>query len=137
MLPSKWVFHEAETAPNGQPLKPCLEVELDIVSNGTLRSISSMLRRYIKGISLDLAIIVDKPTPESPDEPSACLGLWRFHHIDVDSCPPMPQRQMGETELQKNIRRASQFAGISPSQQLELLKELDESDLGDDCDNDE
>jgi hypothetical protein len=84
-----------------------------------------MLTRYIHSISLDLALIVDKPTPESDDEPSACLAMWRFDHIDVANCPKMPPRttvddisccEVSTAELRADVRRASVIANISAAE---------------------
>jgi len=77
----------------------------------------------MKNISLDLAVIVDKPNPNSPSEPSACLGLWRFDHIDIDRCPPLPDRNVGPTELQRNLARASQIVQMSPEELATIQEE--------------
>lgn len=136
ILPTKWIRHEIETMPDGRKLAPCIEVEFDIVSNKTLRSVTSMLTRYISSISLDLALVVDKPTPESEDEPSACLAMWRFDHIDVSKCPKMPPRTIVEddepisccevtsttAELRADVRRASAIANISAAELASLTR---------------
>ena len=116
ILPTEWKKHPAETTRNGTTLQPCLELEVDIVSNSTLRNVSGMLRRYIKHISLDLAIIIEKPTPKDEDEPSACIGLWRFDHIDVDRCPRLPDRNARDTKLQADVRRASAIVHLTPNE---------------------
>lgn len=131
-LPTKWTRHDIETMDDGRKLKPCIEVEFDIVSNKTLRSVTSMLTRYISSISLDLALIVDKPTPESEDEPSACLAMWRFDHIDVANCPKMPPRTVEDepiscceastAELRADVRRASTIANISAAELAFITK---------------
>jgi hypothetical protein len=130
-LPKKWIRHDTETTPGGRVLKPCIEIEFDIVSNKTLRSVTSMLTRYVQSISLDLALIVDKPTPESEDEPSACLAMWRFDHIDIANCPKMPPRTTVDepsccdnstAELRADVRRASLIANISTEELATITK---------------
>lgn len=125
-LPTKWIKHPTETTADGSVLQPCLEVEFDIVSNKTLRSVSSMLRRYIQCIACDLALIVEKPLPNDKDEPSACLALWRFDRIDIDSCPALPSRNQDSadstTESNKNaklradVKRASEIVNLSQAE---------------------
>ena len=127
ILPTKWIKHAAKTSPDGSTLHPCLELEVDIVSNSTLRSLGGMLRKYIKGISLDLAVIIAKPTPNDPDEPSACVGLWRFDHIDVNRCPQLPSRS--SSSLAADVVRASSLSNLSPQ---ELVTITEEAEGGDD-----
>jgi hypothetical protein len=98
-----------------------------MVSNSTLRSVSGMLRKYIQAISLDIAVIIAKPTPNDPDEPSACVGLWRFDHIDVDRCPPLPSRS--SNSFAADVFRASSLSNLSTQ---ELITITEEAEPGDD-----
>ena len=127
-LPTKWIKHAAKTCADGTILQPCLELEVDIISNSTLRSVSGILRNYIKGISLDLAIIVGSPgLVNDPEELGACLGLWRFDHIDIDRCPRLPRRDAFSSPLEADIRRASQVVHLSPQELATIAEEaLDE-----------
>jgi hypothetical protein len=90
ILPMKWTKHEEETV-EGKHLAPCLEVEVDVMSNGALRRTSGLLRNCMKNIVIDLAITIEKPCNTDADEPSACIGLFRFNNIDIDKCPPLPR----------------------------------------------
>lgn len=121
ILPTKWIKHAAKTSPDGSTLHPCLELEVDMVSNSTLRSVSGMLRKYIKAISLDLAVIIAKPTPNDPDEPSACVGLWRFDHINIERCPPLPSRT--SNSLAADVFRASSLSNLSPQELVTITEE--------------
>jgi hypothetical protein len=74
-------------------LCPILEVTLDMLGNATIRGMASLVKRYLSGISLDLAAIVTAPDGQTEgDEPEACLGLWRMNHIDVTQYPRLPDR---------------------------------------------
>ena len=116
-LPSKWKFHNKTTLEDGTVLHPVLEMEIDVISNSAIRSISAMLKRYIKMIALDLALVIQTPDGQTKQEPEACLGLWRFDHIDIMTCPPLPQR----VERQ-DVHRASQFVHLS-EEELAAMKE--------------
>mmetsp|Transcript_50425 Transcript_50425/g.75363 ORF Transcript_50425/g.75363 Transcript_50425/m.75363 type:complete len:92 (+) Transcript_50425:2-277(+) len=83
-----------------------------------------MLRRYIKHISLDVAVVIEKPDKQKEPEPAACLALWRFDMIDVDTCPPLPPR---DAATEKNdALRASQLVGLSTEQITALVAEESE-----------
>jgi Protein ENHANCED DISEASE RESISTANCE 2, C-terminal len=92
MLPMKWTKHEEETVDEMQ-LAPCLEVEVDIISNGALRRTSALLRNCMKNIVIDLGITIEKPCITDAEEPSACIGLFRFNNIDIDKCPHLPKNR--------------------------------------------
>ena len=92
-LPSQWKFHKKEIRADGTVLEPVLEMEIDVISNAAIRGVSGMLKRYIKSIALDLAVIIHAPDPQ--EEPEACLGLWRFDHIDVETCPTIAAETRG------------------------------------------
>ena len=77
---------------NASLLCPIVEVTLDMVGNRAIRGMASLVKRYLVSISVDLAAIISKPDGQEEDEPEACLGLWRLHHIDISKCPPLPDR---------------------------------------------
>ncbi len=103
-------------------LHPCLELEVDLISRSTLRNVSGVLRNYLKSFCLDLAIILTKPTPDDPEEPGACVGLWRLDHIDIDRCPRLPDRDHYASKLEADIMRASSVVQLS-AQELATIAE--------------
>ena len=120
-LPSKWTFHNKQTLTNGTVLQPILEMEIDVISNSTIRGISAMLKRYIRLIALDLAVVIHTPDGQTEQEPEACLGLWRFDHIDVLTCPPLSTRQ---DQRRDDMYRASRFMRLSEEELAVIQEEL-------------
>lgn len=118
-LPSKWIFHNKQTLANGTVLQPILEMEIDVISNSTIRGISAMLKRYIRLIALDLAAVIHTPDGQTEQEPEACLGLWRFDHIDVLTCPPLSTRQ---DQRRDDMYQASKFMRLS-EEELAAIEE--------------
>lgn len=122
ILPTKWIKHTATTASDGTVLHPCLELEVDLISKSTLRNVSGVLRNYMKSFCIDLAVILSKPTPDDPDEPGACVGLWCVDHIDIDRCPRLPDRSRYASKLEADIMRASSVVRLS-AQELATITE--------------
>ena len=57
----------------------------------------------------------------------SCLGIWRFHHIDVSSCPQLPDRLVDEAKAEgesPDVLRASRALGLSKEQLHELVAEV-------------
>jgi Protein ENHANCED DISEASE RESISTANCE 2, C-terminal len=108
-LPITWKKHPPTYDSNGQTvLHPCLEVECDLMVNRTKRSMAALVKRYLKNMVGEVAILIEKPYLQEEEEPRACLGMCRFDRIDVQTCPEMPQRDVGgDTEEEQEIRRAS------------------------------
>jgi hypothetical protein len=124
LLPNpKWNFHKKETAADGRMLQPCLELELDLISNRAMRGISAMVRRHVKIVSLDLAVII---SGESEKEPGACLGLWRFDYFDPNQCPQLPPRATSDEDeksaLDDDLLRASQIMELSNEEMAALVE---------------
>jgi hypothetical protein len=78
-----------------------------------------MLKRYIRLIALDLAVVIHTPDGQTEQEPEACLGLWRFDHIDVLTCPPLSTRQ---DQRRDDMYRASRFMRLS-EEELAVIQE--------------
>lgn len=58
---------------------------------------------------------------------SSCLGMWRFHYIDISGCPQLPDRFAAEAKFKgesPDLLRASQALGLSTKQFEELSAEL-------------
>ena len=80
------------------------------MANTTMRSVASIVKRYLGSIVGDAAILIEKPYLQEEEEPTACLGMCRFDRIDVNSCPDIPPRlEDGETPEQRDMLRASVF----------------------------
>lgn len=93
MLPLSWYEkRESMTHDRRKHKKALLEVDCDITSNKTIRKVTSMVRRYINKITIDVALVIGKPDDQKEDEPSACLGLLRFDKVDLETCAILPQK---------------------------------------------
>ena len=55
--------------------------------------------------------------------------MWRFHHIDVSTCPQLPDRLVAEAEdkglRSPDVLRAGQAIGLSTKQMKELVAEVE------------
>ena len=91
-LPLSWRKYPREELPDGTVMKPCLEIEVDGMSSNIMQKVSSLGKRYLKYLALDLAVIVSKPKDQASDEPSACLGLFRLPNSDPAECSSLPDR---------------------------------------------
>ena len=112
-IPSTWKKHPPKLNNNGDTLwHPCLEFESDLMANSTMRSVCSMVKRYIGSMVADAAILIEKPDLQHEDEPTACLGMIRFDRIDLVGCSELPPRlEDGETEIERDMHTASIFLG--------------------------
>jgi hypothetical protein len=120
MLPAKWTTRDA-CHRNGKYLHPCLELELDVMANKAMRGMASLVKRYLKGISIDVAVTIDKPDLQKEDELSACVGLFRFDKIDVSACPKLPERlELGHSLRDDTIRASMLMKSIDSSAITEL-----------------
>jgi hypothetical protein len=61
---------------NGQPRKlcPAVELTLDLIANSAMRSMSGIVKRNLRSMSVDLAATIRNQHDES--EPKACLGTY-------------------------------------------------------------
>ena len=109
-----WKKHPAKVNDSGETiLHPCLEVECDLMANRAMRSVASLVKRYMQGMVGDVAVLIEKPYLQEEDEPRACLGMCRFDRIDVLTCPAMPPRkEHGDTVEQRDIVKASSVMGL-------------------------
>jgi hypothetical protein len=123
MLPLKWRTLDA-CYKNGKYLHPCLELELDVMANKTMRGLASLGKKYLKDIVADIAITIDKPHNQKEDEPSACVGLFRIDKIDVLGCPILPERQELGHSLREDTIRASMLMKTIDSIRTSAITEL-------------
>jgi 16S rRNA G527 N7-methylase RsmG len=114
-MPILWNQRDEEIdAATGQRLCAQLEATLDCMTSRAIRSMAGLVKRYLHILSVDVAVVIAKPDgAEVEDEPSACLGLWRFNHIDVSQCPHLPDRFVVETDSQPeaDVLRVSRAIG--------------------------
>lgn len=80
-LPLLWTKYPADPENN-----KCIamELEIDCMSSGWIRSMAGIVKRNLKSLSIDVAVLMKM------DEAQLCLALWRFDHIDISSSPTMP-----------------------------------------------
>eukprot|EP00980_Cylindrotheca_fusiformis_P013097 scaffold3281_cov129-Cylindrotheca_fusiformis.AAC.16 len=79
---------------------PLLELTIDFISNGPIRGMSSLMKRYLHGLSLDFALVVVNPEGPEWDEPGAILGLFKMDHIDIANYGSLPARNELEAETE-------------------------------------
>lgn len=131
ILPIKWRKFEANYK-DGRYLHPALEVELDCLSNRAMRVMAGILKRNLKSLSIDIAVVISKPADQEQEEPQACIGMWRFNFIDVSACPHFPDRfAMNESSnslLRNNpdVARASTIMRISAQELEDLANDYDD-----------
>lgn len=77
-LPLTWLHHDAD-ASRGYQI--AMEVVLDCVTFRSVRTATSLMKRHLKAMCMDIALIIAKPDNQVEDEPQACVGMWRFDHI--------------------------------------------------------
>jgi len=80
----------------GKVSSALLECDVDLVSNPAMRKVCSMVRPHLSKITIDIALIVSKPTDSEVDEPSACIGMWRIDKVDFESCAVFPHKSVEE-----------------------------------------
>ena len=68
---------------------PVLELTLDFVGNATIRGMASLVKRSLKSLSVDLALVI---SGDDDEEPEGCLGLFRMDHLDIAAFPDLPDR---------------------------------------------
>lgn len=90
-LPVSWVKH-GEEFKGERKLSIALEAELDCVSSKAMRGMAAIVKRNLSSLAIDCAVVIGQPLDKQVEEPQACLGLWRFDHIDVAKCPRLPDR---------------------------------------------
>jgi hypothetical protein len=110
-LPISW-RQENETMSDR---KKCahLEATLDCMSNKGIRAATSLVKKYLRSVSVDIAFVIGAASPsddtnDTDSELTACLGLLRLDHIDVEQCPTLPGRYDNENNSESfDARRAS------------------------------
>jgi hypothetical protein len=98
-MPIVWNQHEKVIGPDGNvSMYPVLEATLDCMTSRPIRSMAGLVKKYLHLLSIDAAIVIGTPEHQQEPEPSACLGLWRFNHIDISLCPLLPDRYQEEAK---------------------------------------
>jgi hypothetical protein len=111
-----WKTHNQETTKSGRKLCSVLEATLDCVSKRAIRSMAGIVKNHLVRLSLDVAAVITKPEGQLEEEPHACIGLWRFNHIDVTTAPTLPDRYEEVAESvghSPDLIRASQLVSLS------------------------
>lgn len=121
-----WKKLDAEVTPAGKRLAPLLEMELDLVSTRAMRAMASLVKRYLPTISVDVAAVIQKPDGQVEDEPEACLCLWKFHHLDISGCQPLPDRcdVVVDQIDHPDVRRASELVQMTDEEISKLSAEV-------------
>lgn len=79
---------------------------------------AGIVKNNLKLLKIDVAVVISKPYGQKEDEPIACLGLWRFDHIDVSGCPKLPDRWSLEAKKQG---QSSDFIRASRIMQVPMI----------------
>lgn len=122
-----WKKHEKGESPTGRKLCVALEATLDLMSTRGIRTAASLIKNNLKLLVVDVAIVISKPDSQVEEEPMACVGCWRMNHVDIKTCPNMPDRYMAEAKAKKvdpSVVRASVVCmDMNPADLEKLLKE--------------
>jgi hypothetical protein len=122
-----WKKYEKSVTPSGKKLCVALEATLDLMSTRVIRTAASLVKNNLKHLVTDVAIVISKPDLQEEEEPMACIGCWRFSHINIAACPDMPDRYIAEAkanQLDPSVVRASVVCiGIKPPELEKLLQE--------------
>ncbi|KAL7561739.1 hypothetical protein ACA910_010950 [Epithemia clementina (nom. ined.)] len=122
VVPISWFMHDTEVSPTtGKTMQPVVVVAMDCVSGRAIRSMAGIIKKYMVKLTLDLALVITSPDSDAKnknkledDEPHACLGLFRFEHIDVEACPEFPVVEQEEEEEEKqDLALACSLTGVS------------------------
>lgn len=115
-LPLTWYKHSEYVDRHGNIQRAILEVDCDIASSSkVVRTSTSLLRRYMHLITVDLAFMLAfadddgdaEAMPPSELKHSVCLGVTRVEKVIPEMCAIMPP--LSETE---SIRHASLCIGL-------------------------
>jgi hypothetical protein len=125
-LPVSWQQYDPETTSKGRKLCPALEVTLDCVSARSMRTMAGIIKRNLRYLSVDMAIVIGQPRGKEEDELEACLGLWRMDHVEVSTCPHFPDRFANEASRMgqdPDVLRATKLLHMSVSALEELTSQ--------------
>lgn len=116
-LEARWIKHPPKLSADGDAVEwhPCLELEVDLMVTKTMRSVTSLLKRYLQSIVADCAIIIEKPYLQVEEEPTACLGMCRFDRVDLSVCPILPSRIAEEEEEEEDEEVTTDSGGLQVS----------------------
>lgn len=87
------VYHEADVT-EAHPA-PILEVTFDFMEQRTVRNMSSLVKRYLPTMSVDMALCIGAPDEDldaAEKEPEAVLGMWRLDQLTMEDYPQLPDR---------------------------------------------
>jgi hypothetical protein len=122
-LPVTWQQYDPETTSKGQKLCPALEVTLDCVSARPMRTMAGIIKRNMKYLSIDIAVVIGQPKDKEEDELLACLGLWRMDHVDISACPHFPDQlatEASRTGRDPDVLRATKLVKMTDLEYQEL-----------------
>lgn len=114
-----WKKYEKEETSSGRKLCIALEATLDLMSTSFIRSAASLVKNNLKLLTVDVAIVISKPDTQEEEEHMACIGCWRFSHVDIKTCPHMPDRYVAEAQahnVDPSVFRASVVMGVKPTE---------------------
>lgn len=126
IMPVSWVKHDPRTAPDGRKLAPAMECEFDCISSRAIRSMAGIVKKHLHKLVIDLAVVVGKPPKQKEPEFQAVLGLFRFDHIDISTCPPFPSHETDESQLMAfdlDVVKASRLVQMSEAEITVLASE--------------
>uniref|UniRef100_A0A7S2YC98 Protein ENHANCED DISEASE RESISTANCE 2 C-terminal domain-containing protein n=1 Tax=Entomoneis paludosa TaxID=265537 RepID=A0A7S2YC98_9STRA len=149
VIPITWHLYDREVNPKtGQVLHPVVSASMDCLSSGAVRNLAGLVKKYLVTMTLDLALVIGAPSTleahqknkrkgnnnvhdDTDNEPKACLGLFRFEHVDVNTCPAFPEFVDKLQEEEHDLKRASVAMGISKEELQELQRDLKEQHMKD------
>eukprot|EP00546_Thalassionema_frauenfeldii_P003357 CAMPEP_0178935054 /NCGR_PEP_ID=MMETSP0786-20121207/24280_1 /TAXON_ID=186022 /ORGANISM="Thalassionema frauenfeldii, Strain CCMP 1798" /LENGTH=681 /DNA_ID=CAMNT_0020613055 /DNA_START=296 /DNA_END=2340 /DNA_ORIENTATION=+ len=131
-ISTKWIDH-----PRRDNLKPCLEIEVDLVSSNPLRQLSLLCKRYVKTVQLDLALMLSDTATNGAvkhsvndgntrKESNVYFGFWRFDYIDIDTFSGLPERKTSEG-VEENVE--NEINGDSEEEEGDVVEDNGENKI--------
>jgi hypothetical protein len=82
-LPLAWAKFDADSVKGHQV---AIELAFDCVTYRAIRTMTSLLKRNLKSLSMDVALVISTPDGQTKEEPQVCLGMLRLDRIGRLQC---------------------------------------------------
>jgi len=105
MLPVIWNDQKPTTTQVGQKKSLVIEACVDVVSNRLARSTAQLIGSSLKNIDMDIAVVIGTPDHQEEKEPEACIGYYRYDHVDLQTCSRLPPKSNTESIMEASTLR--------------------------------
>eukprot|EP00978_Attheya_sp_CCMP212_P036653 scaffold167959_cov59-Attheya_sp.AAC.1 len=83
----------------GETRHAVLELAVDCMSDKTIRTFVSFMRRYLVTMTLEASVMIDKPHNSTENEPGAFLSFFKWDKVDLAKCTVLPPKSEQENML--------------------------------------